>query len=64
MIPFEVITMLSSALFTGALSIWSQKSKDTAEQQKYLIQRAEINRASVDDARKHGGHFQLSLIHI
>ena len=58
MIPFEVITMLSSALFTGALSIWSQKSKDTAEQQKYLIQRAEINRASVDDARKHGGHFQ------
>jgi hypothetical protein len=58
MIPFEVITMLGSSLFTGVLSIWSQKSKDAADQQKYLMQRAEIERASVDDARKHGGHFQ------
>ena len=33
MIPFEVITMLGSSLFTGLLSIWSQKSKDAADQQ-------------------------------
>jgi hypothetical protein len=58
MIPFEIITMLGSSLLTGVLSIWSQKSKDNADQQRYLMQRAEIERASVDDARKHGGHFQ------
>lgn len=50
--------MLGSSLLTGVLSIWSQKSKDNADQQRYLMQRAEIERASVDDARKHGGHFQ------
>jgi len=58
MIPFEIITMLGSSLLTGVLSIWSQKSKDNADQQRYLMQRAEIERASVDDARKHAGHFQ------
>lgn len=58
MIPFEVITMLGSSLFTGLLSIWSQKSKDAADQQKYLMQRAEINRASVDDARKDNSQYQ------
>ena len=58
MIPFEIITMLGSSLLTSVLSIWSQKSKDNADQQRYLMQRAEIERASVDDARKHGGHFQ------
>jgi len=58
MIPFEVITMLGSSLFTGLLSIWSQKSKDAADQQKYLMQRAEINRASVEDARKDNSQYQ------
>ena len=58
MIPFEVITMLGSILFTGLLSIWSQKSKDAADQQKYLMQRAEINRASVEDARKDNSQYQ------
>lgn len=58
MIPFEVITMLGSSLFTGLLSIWSQKSKDAADQQKYLMQRAEINRASVEDARKDNNQYQ------
>ena len=58
MIPFEVITMLGSSLFTGLLSIWSQKSKDAADQQKYLMQRAEIERASVDDARKDNNQYQ------
>ena len=58
MIPFEVITMLGSSLFTGLLSIWSQKSKDAADQQKYLMQRSEINRASVEDARKDNSQYQ------
>ena len=58
MIPFEVITMLGSSLFTGLLSIWSQKSKDAADQQKYLMQRAEINCASVEDARKDNSQYQ------
>jgi len=58
MIPFEVITMLGSSLFTGLLSIWSQKSKDAADQQKYLMQRAEISRASVEDARKDNSQYQ------
>ena len=58
MIPFEVITMLGSSLFTGILSIWSQKSKDAADQQKYLMQRAETNRASVEDARKDNSQHQ------
>jgi len=58
MIPFEVITMLGSSLFTGLLSIWSQKSKDAADQQKYLMQRAEIERASVEDARKDNSQYQ------
>lgn len=58
MIPFEVITMLGSSLFTGLLSIWSQKSKDSADQQKYLMQRAEIERASVNDARKDNSQYQ------
>jgi hypothetical protein len=50
--------MLGSSLFTGLLSIWSQKSKDAADQQKYLMQRAEINRASVEDARKDNSQYQ------
>ena len=58
MIPFEVITMLGSSLFTGLLSIWSQKSKDAADQQKYLMQRAEISRASVEDAIKDNSQYQ------
>ena len=58
MIPFEIITMLGSSLLTGVLSIWSQKSKDAADQQKYLMQRAEINRASVEDARKDNSQYQ------
>ncbi len=50
--------MLGYSLFTGLLSIWSQKSKDAADQQKYLMQRAEINRASVEDARKDNSQYQ------
>jgi len=50
--------MLGSSLFTGLLSIWSQKSKDAADQQKYLMQRAEISRASVEDARKDNSQYQ------
>jgi len=57
-IPFEIITMLGSSLLTGVLSIWSQKSKDNADQQRYLMQRAEIERASVDDARKDNNQYQ------
>ena len=58
MIPFEVITMLGSSLLTGVLSLWSASQKDKAEQQKHLIQRAEVDRAAIQDARNHGGHFQ------
>jgi hypothetical protein len=58
MIPFEIITMLGSSLLTGVLSIWSQKSKDNADQQRYLMQRAEVERASVDDARKDNNQYQ------
>ena len=50
--------MLGSSLLTGVLSIWSQKSKDNADQQRYLMQRAEIERASVDDARKDNNQYQ------
>ena len=58
MIPFEVITMLGSGLLTGVLSLWSAKQKDNADQQKFLIQRAEVDRAAIQDARSHGGRFQ------
>ena len=49
MIPMELLSMLTSTILGGVLSIMAQKSKDKADEQKMLMQRAE---------------FQLSLIHI
>jgi len=58
MIPLEVITMLSSSLLSGVLSIVSQSGRNKAEQNKALMQRHAATVADVQDARKHNTPYQ------
>ncbi len=52
-IPFEMITMLGSTVLGGVMSIWSQKIKAKQDEQKMLLQRAEVQTASFKEAREH-----------
>ena len=52
MIPLELLSMLSSTLIGGILSIMAQKSQAEAEKQKMLMQRAEFAAQQVDKARE------------
>ena len=51
MFPFEIITMLGSTLISSLLSLWSQRIKAKQDEQKMLLQRAELQQQAVDAAR-------------
>lgn len=50
--PIELISMLVSTVLGGVLSIMAQKTKDKAEEQKMLMQRAEFQSQQFDKARE------------
>ena len=50
--PFEMITMLGSTVLGGVMSIWSQSIKAKREEQKMLIQRAEVQQKGFAEARE------------
>jgi hypothetical protein len=52
MIPMELLSMLASTVLGGVLSIMSQKAKDRAEEQKMLLQRAQLQAEQFDKARE------------
>ena len=52
MFPIELISMLVSTILGGILSIMAQKSKDRADEQKMLMQRAEFQSQQFDKARE------------
>jgi len=52
MFPIELISMLVSTVLGGVLSIMAQKTKDKAEEQKMLMQRAEFQSQQFDKARE------------
>lgn len=52
MIPMELLSMLASTVLGGALSIMAQKSKDKANEQKMLMQRASFQSKQFDKARE------------
>jgi len=51
MIPLELLSMLTSTILGGVLSIMAQKSKDKADEQKMLMQRAKFQSEQFDKAR-------------
>ena len=51
MIPLELLSMLTSTVLGGVLSIMAQKGKDKAEEQKMLMQRAGFQSKQFDKAR-------------
>ena len=51
MFPIELVSMLVSTVLGGILSIMAQKSKDKADEQKMLLQRAEFQSQQFDKAR-------------
>ena len=51
MFPIELISMLVSTVLGGVLSIMAQKSKDKADEQKMLMQRADFDAKQKDKAR-------------
>ena len=52
MFPIELISMLVSTVLGGVLSIMAQKTKDKADEQKMLMQRAEFQSQQFDKARE------------
>ena len=52
MIPMELLSMLTSTILGGVLSIMAQRSKDRAEEQKMLMQRADFQAQQFDKARE------------
>ena len=52
MFPIELISMLVSTVLGGILSIMAQKTKDKAEEQKMLMQRADFQAQQFDKARE------------
>ena len=52
-IPFEMITMLGSTVLGGVMSIWSQSIKAKQEQQKMMLERAEVLTAAFREAREY-----------
>jgi hypothetical protein len=52
MIPMELLSMLASTVLGGVLSLMAQRSKDRADEQKMLMQRAEFQAQQFDKARE------------
>ena len=51
--PFEMIKMLGSTVLGGVMSIWSQSIKAKREEQKLLIQRADVQMKGFKEAREY-----------
>jgi len=51
--PFEMITMLGSTVLGGVMNIWSQSIKAKREEQKLLIQRADVQMKGFKEAREY-----------
>lgn len=53
-LPLELITMLSSTVLGGIMSIWGQSIKAREAQNKMLLERANANASFVKEARDAG----------
>ena len=51
--PIEMIKLLGSTVLGGVMSIWSQSIKAKREEQKMLIQRAEVQQRGFKEAREY-----------
>ena len=52
-LPVEMLTMLGSSLLGGVMTIWGQRSKDKANQQKMLLARGKFQMDEVGKAREY-----------
>jgi len=52
-LPVEMLTMLGSSLLGGVMTIWGQRSKDKANQQKMLLARGKFQMDEVTKAREY-----------
>ena len=52
-LPVEMLTMLGSSLLGGIMTIWGQKAKEKANQQKMLLARGKFQMEEIDKARKY-----------
>jgi len=60
-IPFELITMLGSAIIGGVLKVWGMKNETQRMQMGLLLQNRESERTSYKDAREYrNGRFEIN----
>ena len=52
-LPVEMLTMLGSSLLGGMMTIWGQKAKERANQQKMLLARGKFQMEEIDKARRY-----------
>ncbi len=52
-LPVEMLTMLGSSLLGGVMTIWGQKAKEKANQQKMLLARGKFQMDEIDKARRY-----------
>ena len=52
-LPVEMLTMLGSSLLGGVMTIWGQRSKDKANQQKMLLARGKFQMDEIGKAREY-----------
>ena len=51
-LPVEMLTMLGSSLLGGMMTIWGQKAKERANQQKMLLARGKFQLDEINKARE------------
>ena len=51
-LPVEMLTMLGYSLLGGMMTIWGQKAKESANQQKMLIARGKFQMDEINKARE------------
>ena len=51
-LPVEMLTMLGSSLLGGMMTIWGQKAKERANQQKMLLARGKFKMDEINKARE------------
>jgi hypothetical protein len=52
-LPIEMLTMLGSSLLGGMMTIWGQKAKEKANQQKMLLARGKFQMDEINKAREY-----------
>jgi|TARA_Y100000401_G_scaffold41574_1_gene31616 hypothetical protein len=52
-LPVEMLTMLGSSLLGGMMTIWGQKAKERANQQKMLLARGKFQMDEINKAREY-----------